>query len=129
MQAMRLKEILETDMIVRLDVEDNSLSVGSEYIPNLITIDLNDMRMSYTMGTYYTDRREIKSPNILAIWDKLQALIDDGTLHELASKDDVVDNPAIVYRVVNGELKSFEATGDSFPPYLVKWRANLPHLP
>ena len=50
MQAMRLKEILETDMIVRLDVEDNSLSVGSEYIPNLITIDLNDMRMSYTMG-------------------------------------------------------------------------------
>ena len=50
MQAMRLKEILETDMIVRLDVEDNSLSVGSEYIPSLITIDLNDMRMSYTMG-------------------------------------------------------------------------------
>lgn len=32
MQAMRLKEILETDMIVRLDVEDNSLSVGSEYV-------------------------------------------------------------------------------------------------
>ena len=42
MQAMRLKEILETDMIVRLDVEDNLLSVGSEFIPNLITINLND---------------------------------------------------------------------------------------
>ena len=119
MQAMRLKEILETDMIVRLDVEDNSLSVGSEYIPNLITIDLNDMRMSYTMGIYHTDRSEIKSQNILAIWDKLQALIDDGTLHEIISKDDVVDNPATVYRVVNGELKSFEATGDSFPHTLL----------
>lgn len=116
---MRLKEILETDMIVRLDVEDNLLSVGSEFVPNLITINLNDMNMSYTMGVYYTDRREIRSPNILAIWDKLQALIDDGTLHEIISKDDVVDNPAIVYRIVDGELKSFEATGDSFPHTLL----------
>lgn len=119
MQAMRLKEILETDMIVRLDVDDNSLSVGSEYIPNLITIDLNNMRMCYTMGIYHTDRSEISSQNLLGIWDKLQSLIDDGTLHEIISKDDVVDNPATVYRVIDGELKSFEATGDSFPHTLL----------
>lgn len=119
MQAKRLKELLETNMIVRLDIKDNLLSVGSEYIPNLITINLNDMHMSYTMGLYYTDRREIRSTNILAVWDKLQTLIDDGTLHEIISKDDVVDNPATVYRVIDGELKSFKATGDSFPHTLL----------
>ena len=115
MQAMRLKEMLKTDMMVTLSVYGNLLSVGDENFPSHIIINLDNMHMIYTRGSCYRDRSEIKSQKLLALWDELQALIDDGTLHELASKDDVIDNPTIVYRVIDGQLKSFEATGDSYP--------------
>lgn len=119
MQAKRLKDLLDTDMIVSLDITNNLILIGSDYITDIIKINTDDNIMIYSMGLRYKDRSEITSQKILTIWDKLQVLLDDGTLADIMSKDDVLDNPAIVYRVIDGELKTFKATGDKFPHTLL----------
>lgn len=95
MKARYLKALLGTKRPVSDDGE--SVCVGSYYVHDLISVNKKTLRLRYAMGFPGKGRESLDDEELLAIWDKLQALIDSGEIKTIIEENDVIVNPIPVF--------------------------------
>jgi hypothetical protein len=107
MKSRKLKEIMNgLNYIYSIRTRDAKrlLCVGSAMCTDLITVDMDTLKVKYALDTFHEGRKAIKNDKIEFIWDKLHELIETGEIHDIANGKDILDNPIPVYTVKDGEL-------------------------
>jgi hypothetical protein len=110
MKARYLKSLLGTKRPVTDDGE--KVCVGSSMVHDLISVDKKTLQLRYALGYPGRGRDTIKDAELLAIWDKLQSLIDSGEMKAIIEENDVIENPITVY-TYDREFKIVESLTDA----------------
>jgi len=106
MKARELKKILNNTRYLVSNGEER-IKVGSSMCPDLISVDKKTLRLKYALDYKKIGREELfdKDNNeLLAIWDKLQELIDSGAIHEIINGNDDIEHPLPVFTFYRGKL-------------------------
>lgn len=105
MKARLLKQILNTTRPTG-DYGDY-IAVGSGLSHQLINIDKKTLTLRYTLGESPDDKE------LLAIWNKLQELIESGEIIDIIEGADVIENPLPVF-MINDDGEVCESVTDAY---------------
>jgi hypothetical protein len=95
MKSRLLRKLLDnTEYIICLS--KNNICIGSRFIPELITININTLKIESTYS-FKDERLEI-------IWNKLNDIINSGDILNIINGNDSIENMFPVYSVKNGKL-------------------------
>ena len=122
MKAQYLKEFLDSTGY-NVHAEGRNILIGSPMCSNLISVNVDEMKIRYALDTFKKGWRsefslENKSSSereLYVICVKLEELIETGELLEIFNGKDELDNPVKVYTCENGELIEHNATGYGWP--------------
>jgi len=108
MRARLLRKILNnTEYSVSNHIE--YIAIGSALVHDLISVNKKTLKLKYALDTFnegrdYLVRYSNLGNELLFIWDKLQEIINDGSILDIIQGRDNIENPLPVYTVVDGSL-------------------------
>ena len=122
MKAQYLKQLLNNTGY-NVHAEGRNICIGSPMCSNLISVNVDEMKIRYALDTFNngwveclsSGRKNSSTQGIQDICTKLEELIGTGELIEIFNGKDELENPVKVYTCENGELIEHNATGFGWP--------------
>lgn len=115
MKTRLLKSILNTGY--QLSNEGSYLGVNSPYITGIIRINKETKAITSSEAPNRFINDELKR-----IWEELR-LIEPSVLEDILTGDDVIDNPVMVYYILDGKLVSEPTDNPKWPGITASGRA------
>ena len=105
MKARKLKKILNNIDYIYSNHKEY-IAVGSSLCHDLLSVNKTTLKVRYALDTFREGRKalENRSEELLFIWDKLHELIETGEINDIINVKDNIENPLLVYTVIDGEL-------------------------
>jgi len=90
------------------------LGVGTVLCHDLLRLDIQTLKIKIALDTWNKGRDYLakKNDSLLKIYDKLQEMISDGSIHEYLTGQDEIEKPIKLYYIKDGKIKS--TTTDNF---------------
>ena len=89
MKAKLLKQLLNTERTVQ--ETEKKICISSYWVYDLIAVNKETLKLTYAMDAFNEGRDALKSEELESIWDKLESMIKDGSIHDIIDGNDSIE--------------------------------------